>query len=54
MNLTMVRDALQKVALDDGSMKSEEALKNIAMALLHMAEAIDDLQRRIPVDTGYA
>jgi hypothetical protein len=53
MELQKVNDLLVKVSLDHSGMKPEEALKNIAAALLHIAQAVDDLQRRLPTRGEY-
>jgi hypothetical protein len=54
MELSTVRELLTKVASDHSGASNEEGLKYIARALLHIAEAVADIQRRLPVDTGYA
>jgi len=50
MELAKLRDLLVTVALDHSNMPVEEMLKNIANAMLHIAEAVADIQRRLPAD----
>lgn len=55
MEIEKVRELLVKIALDHGQppMKTEDALRNIANALLHVAEAVNDIQRRLPTRAEY-
>lgn len=53
MDIVTVRELLTKVALDHSEISNEEALKYIANALLHVAEAVAEIQRRLPSESGY-
>lgn len=56
MEIDKVRKSLTEIALahpKDGDSKETVALRNISLALLHMAEAIEDIQRRLPVRSDY-
>ena len=44
MEIEKVREHLLKVALDHSHQKPDEAIQSIALALLHMAEGIADLE----------
>jgi len=48
MEIQKVRELLTGVALDHSPDKPDGAIQAIALALLHIAEAVDDLQRRLP------
>jgi hypothetical protein len=51
MELDLVRQILTRVSLDHSTKELSpelEAIRAIAAAMLHMAEAINDLQRRLP------
>ncbi len=56
MEIQKVREQLTKVALDHSQKDPSaelQALRAISIALLHMAEAIEDLQRRSPRPSEY-
>jgi hypothetical protein len=56
MEIDKVRKLLSDIALahpKDGDSKEIEALRNISTALLHMAEAVEDIQRRLPAKSEY-
>jgi len=48
MEIEKVREILTAVALDHGNMPNDEAIKQLALALLHIAESIDNLERNLP------
>jgi hypothetical protein len=51
MEIQRVRDLLQRIALAHTPVKADEALREIAIALLHLAEGIEEIRvavRRLP------
>ena len=48
MEIEKVREILKEVALDHGNMTNDDAIKQLALALLHIAESIDNLERNLP------
>jgi len=44
MEIEKVRDILREVALDHRGMPVDEAVKNLALALLHIADAVHGLE----------
>lgn len=48
MNMRIVRDLLSKIADSHSAKKPDEAIQDIALALLEMAEGIDEIRQAIP------
>lgn len=44
MEIHIVRNLLKDIALDHSKNKPDKAIQNIALALMHMAEAIHQLE----------
>ena len=44
MEIVKVREMLTEVGLDNSGMPMDEAIKKIAIALLHIAESVDSLE----------
>jgi hypothetical protein len=56
MELDLVRQILTRISLDHSVKEPSEeleAIRGLAAAMLHMAEAINDLQRRLPTRSEY-
>jgi hypothetical protein len=47
MELQKIRELLTAIALDHSKQKPDEAIQSIALALLHMAEGISEIQSQL-------
>ena len=52
MEIAKVREILAEVTTDP-KQPPAEAIQKIALALLHMAEGIEDIRRRLPSSSEY-
>jgi hypothetical protein len=53
MEIEKVKELLVPITLDHSPSKPDPAIQSIAMALLQMAEGIEELRRRLPVRADY-
>jgi hypothetical protein len=54
MERAKVNDVLEEIALAKRPMESERAMKNLAVALMHIAKSVDEIERTQELDPNLA